>query len=128
MAEIDVVAEAEDDDRLRLFVHDETRTAQAERWLAEQVGTKEIAMALHKLEGFDEVMRKLLGKLPPEQVLLALPVEVLRGLSDAYLDSLSEPTRAAIRARIAEPCAKASRGKARKPAQARRRAAQAPRG
>lgn len=153
VAEIDVVAEAEDDDLLRLFGHDEKRTAQAERWLAEQVGTKEIAMALHDMEGFDEVMRKLLGKLPPEavlsaykpkqvlaackqvlsgyepeQVLLALPDEVLRGLSDAYLDALPEPTRAAIRARIAESRAKASRGKARKPGQARRRAAQAPRG
>jgi hypothetical protein len=128
VAEIDVVAEAEDDDLLRLFGHEQTRTALAERWLAEQVGTKEVPMALHKLEGFDEVMRKLLGKLPPEQVLLALPVEVLRGLSDAYLDSLSEPTRAAIRARIAEPRARRSGGKAREPGQARRRAAQAPRG
>jgi hypothetical protein len=52
---------------------------------------------------------------------------VLRGLSDAYLDALPEPTRAAIRARIAEPRAKASRGKARKPGRARRRPAQDPR-
>jgi hypothetical protein len=136
VAEIDVVAEAENDDLLRLFGHGEERTVLAERWLAEQVGTKEIGMALHNMEGFDEVMRKLLGTLPleavlsafkPEEVLPALPVEVLKGLSDAYVDSLPEPTRAAIRARIAGPRAKASPSKAKKPAQTRKRAARAPR-
>jgi hypothetical protein len=142
VAEIDVVAEAENDDLLRLFGHGEKRTIEAERWLAEQVGAKEIAMALHDMEGFDEVMRKLLAKLPPkavlsaytqEQLLLALPVDVLKGLSDAYLDSLPEPTRNAIRARLAaaRPRAKASQTKAKKPGRARRgaaRTAQASRG
>jgi hypothetical protein len=100
------------------------------------MGAEEIAMAMHELEGFDDVIRKLLATLPPErvlaayapeqrvaglapeqvlsayapeqrvaglapeQVLLALPDEVLRGFSDAYLDTLSAPTRAAIRVRI----------------------------
>lgn len=40
--------------------------------------------------------------LTPEQALLAMPVEVLRGLGDSYLATLSEPTRAAIRARIGQ--------------------------
>ncbi|WP_437553829.1 hypothetical protein WME97_19520 [Sorangium sp. So ce367] len=40
--------------------------------------------------------------LSPEQVLLALPDDVLRALSDAYLDTLSNETRAAIRARIGQ--------------------------
>ena len=115
---IDVVAEAEDDDLLRLFGHFEARTVQARRWLSQQVGTKETAMAMHDLEGYDEVVRKLVATLPPEQrmeglapeqrvaglapeqVLLALPDDVLRALSDVYLDTLSAPTRAAIRARI----------------------------
>lgn len=154
VAEIDIVAGAENDDLLTLFGHAKERTLVAERWLAEQVGTKEIAMALHDMEGFDEVIRKLLGKLPPEavlsayspeqvlsayspaqvlsayspeQVLPALPVEVLKGLSKAYLASLSEPTRAAIEARIAGSRADASRTKAKKPAQARKRATRAPR-
>jgi hypothetical protein len=35
-----------------------------------------------------------------EQVLLALPDKALRSLSEDYLATLSEPTRAAIRARI----------------------------
>ncbi|HLM73883.1 MAG TPA: hypothetical protein VK459_14355, partial [Polyangiaceae bacterium] len=63
----------------------------------------------------------------PAQLLIALPVEVLKGLSDAYLDSLPEPTRAAIRARIEGSRPKASRSRAKKPAQARKRAARAPR-
>jgi hypothetical protein len=154
VAEIDTVAEAEDDDLLRLFGHGEARTVEARRWLSQQMGAEEIAMAMHELEGFDDVIRKLLATLPPErvlaayapeqrvaglapeqrvaglapeqrvaglapeqvlsayapeqrvaglapeQVLLALPDEVLRGFSDAYLDTLSAPTRAAIRVRI----------------------------
>jgi hypothetical protein len=136
VAEIDVVAEAENDDLLRLFGHGEKRTIEAEQWLAAQVGAKELAMALHDMEGFDEVIRKLLKQLPPkavlsaytpEQLLLALPVDALKGLSDAYLDSLPEPTRAAIRARIEGSRPKASRSRAKKPAQARKRAARAPR-
>ena len=115
---LDVVAEAEDDDMLRLFGHHEARTVQAQRWLSQQLGAEELGMAMHDLEGYDEVIRKLVATLPPEQVLaayapeqrvaglapeqvlLALPDEVLRALSEEYLDTLSDPTRAAIRARI----------------------------
>ena len=38
--------------------------------------------------------------LTPEQAVLALPDELLRGLSDEYLASLPEGIRAAVRARI----------------------------
>ncbi|WP_437516749.1 hypothetical protein [Sorangium sp. So ce1099] len=136
VAEIDSVAEAEGDDLLRLFGHGEARTREARRWLAQQLGAEEMAMEMQDLEGFDEVVRKLLATLPPEQVLaayapeqrmaglppeqrvaglppeqrvaglppeqvlLALPDDALRGLSDAYLETLSAETRAAIRARI----------------------------
>ncbi|KYF76298.1 hypothetical protein [Sorangium sp. So ce388] len=163
VAEIDPVAEAEDDDLLRLFGHGEARTREARRWLAQQLGAEEMAMEIQDLEGFDEVVRKLLATLPPEQVLaaytpeqvlaaytpeqvlaaytpeqvlaayapeqrvaglppeqrvaglppeqrvaglqpeqvlLALPDDALRALSDAYLETLSAETRAAIRARI----------------------------
>ncbi|WP_437650644.1 hypothetical protein [Sorangium sp. So ce362] len=181
VVEIDAAAEAEDDDLLRLFGHGEARTVEARRWLSQQLGAEEIAMEMHDLEGFDEVVRKLVAALPPErvlsayapeqrmaglppeqrmaglppeqrmaglppeqrmaglppeqrmaglppeqrmaglppeqrmaglppeqrmaglppeQVLLALPDEVLQALSDSYLDTLSEETRAAIRARI----------------------------
>jgi len=38
--------------------------------------------------------------LTPAQVLLTLPVEALRALSQSYVDTLSEPAQSAIRARI----------------------------
>jgi hypothetical protein len=126
VAEIDVVAEAEDDDLLRLFGHAEPHTAEGRRWLSEQMGAKEIDMEMHELEGYDEVIQKLIARLTPEQRLagllpeqrlagllpeqvfavyapeqrvLALPDEALRALSDEYLATLSEATRAAVRAR-----------------------------
>ncbi|WP_438011254.1 hypothetical protein WME89_22860 [Sorangium sp. So ce321] len=127
VAEIDPVAEAEDDNLPRLFGHGEARTREARRWLAQQLGAEEMTMEMQDLEGFDEVVRKLLATLPPEQVLaaytpeqvlaaytpeqrvaglppeqvlLTLPDEALRALSDAYLETLSAETRAAIRARV----------------------------
>ncbi|CAN93786.1 MULTISPECIES: hypothetical protein [Sorangium] len=83
--EIDGAAEAEDDDLLRLLGFDEAGTVQARRWLAQQLGSEELAVEV---------------RLSPEQVLLALPDDVLRALSDSYLETLSEETRAAIRERI----------------------------
>jgi len=145
VAEIDVVAEAEDDDLLRLFGHAEPHTREARRWLYEQVGAKERAMEIHDLEGYDEIIQKIVTSLPPEQVLsafkpeqrlagllpeqvlsafnpeqrlaglppeqrlaglppdqavLALPDELLRALSDEYLESLPAAIRAVIRDRI----------------------------
>ncbi|WP_437616090.1 hypothetical protein WMF20_20425 [Sorangium sp. So ce834] len=100
VAEVDIVAEAEHDDLLRLFGHDEVATPRARRWLLQQIGAMEVRTGIQDLEGFDEVLRKLLVNLPPEQVLPALPDDVLRALSDAYLDSLSKETRATIRARV----------------------------
>jgi hypothetical protein len=81
VAEIDVVAEAEDDDLLRLFGHAEPHTVEARRWLYEQVGAKEMAMEIRDLEGYDEIIKKLIASLPPEQVLAAFkPEQRLAGL------------------------------------------------
>jgi hypothetical protein len=77
-------------------------------------------MALSQMEGYDEVMEKLLAKLPPErrirvanlspeqvlhaysaeEILPALPDEILRLLSDEAIAKLPEATRRAIRARL----------------------------
>ncbi len=66
-------------------------------------------MAMQDLEGYDEVVMKLVTSLPleqrlagltPEQRVLALPDDAIRALSPEYLATLSEATRAAIRARI----------------------------
>jgi hypothetical protein len=120
VAEVDVVAEAEGDDVLRSFGHAAIHTVVARRWLSQQAGGKEIVMQIQELEGYDEVLQKLIDSAPleqrlaglapelvlaayrPEQVVLALPDEVLRGLSDEYLATLSEATRAAVRARIGQ--------------------------
>ncbi|WP_437640978.1 hypothetical protein [Sorangium sp. So ce854] len=81
VVEIDAAAEAEDDDLLRLFGHGEARTIEARRWLSQQLGAEDIAMEMHDLEGFDEVVRKLLATLPPERVLSAYaPEQRLAGL------------------------------------------------
>lgn len=109
MLEIDTVAEAEDDDLLRSFGHNVAHTQEGKRWFSEQTGSTVEGMKMSDLEGYDEVLRKVLeglspeqrlAGLTPEQALLALPDEALRGFTDAYLATLSESTRAAIRARI----------------------------
>lgn len=91
-----------------------------------EVVSKSMGAQIHEMEGYDEVVQKLVEKLPPErrvaglspeqvlaaykpeervaglspeQILLTLPDDALRALSDAYLATLSEPTRAAIRRR-----------------------------
>jgi hypothetical protein len=144
VVEIDVVAEQEDDDVLRLFGHGSPRTVEARRFLTKQVGSKEAKMAVQELEDYDEVMQKLLetlspeqrvaglapeellaglapeqrlaglapeqrlaglapeqrvAGLSPEQVLLTLPDEVLRSLSEEYIATLPPPAQDAIRAR-----------------------------
>lgn len=91
VVEIDVAAETEDDDLLRCFGHGAARTVEARRWLSEQVGAEEMAMEMHELEGYNEIIQKLvatvprdvllaafkqrLADLPPEQVLAGLPPE-----------------------------------------------------
>jgi hypothetical protein len=84
-------------------------------------------MKIHELEGYDEIIKKIVTGLPPEQVLaafkpeqrlaglppeqrlaglppdqavLALPDEILRALSDEFLSTLPAATRAVIRGRI----------------------------
>jgi hypothetical protein len=108
--EIDTVAEAEDDDLLRSFGHDRAHTQEGKRWLSEQTGSTVEGMKMSDLEGYDEATRKILAglspeervaDLTPEQRLLLLSDDALRAFPDAYLATLSEPTRAAIRARIA---------------------------
>jgi hypothetical protein len=146
VVDIDVVAEQEQDDVLGLFGHGTTEpTLEARRFWAEQVGATEAGMEPQELEGYDDVLRRLVEVVPrkrilalyspeeriehlapeqflehlapeqrlagltpeqrlaglaPEEALLALPDAMLRGLSDEFLATLSEPTRAAIRRRI----------------------------
>lgn len=120
VAEIDVVAEEEDDDVLRLFGHEPAHTLEARRFWAEQVGTKEAMMTAQELEEYEEVARRFLDVLPPEkrlvglapdqvaralgslapdQFLAVMPEELLRALSEEFIEQLPEPTRSSVRAR-----------------------------
>jgi len=81
VAEIDEVAEAEDDDLLRLFGHAEPHTVEARRWLYEQVGAKEMRMGMHELEGYEDLIQKFIAAVGPEVVLRRFkPEERLAGL------------------------------------------------
>jgi hypothetical protein len=115
------VAEAEDDDYLRVFSDHEVRTAETTSWLHHWMMEKKTMLdpKLLKPEGYDEMMAKIaesltpeerLRGLPPEerlrglddeQALLALPVSVLRHLQENYLRSLSPAVQKIVRERIA---------------------------
>ncbi|WP_438044153.1 hypothetical protein [Sorangium sp. So ce128] len=82
VVEIDAGAEAENDDLLRLFGFGEVRTVEARRWLAQQLGSEEIAVEVQDLEGLEEEILRLLATFPPERVLSAYtPEQRLAGLS-----------------------------------------------
>jgi hypothetical protein len=82
VAEIDVVADEEDDDMVRLFGHERGHTLEARRFWAEQVGTKEAMMAVQDLEDYDEVVRRFLELLPPEKRMEGLaPEQVVRAFA-----------------------------------------------
>jgi hypothetical protein len=124
------IAEAEDDDYLRVFSDHEIRTAETTSWLHHWMLEKKTMLdpKLIKPEGYDEMMAKIAESLTPEQrlrglppeerlrglppeerlrgldeeqTLLALPVSVLRHLSQDYLRSFSPAVQQVVRERIA---------------------------
>jgi hypothetical protein len=115
------IAEAEDDDYLRVFSDHEIRTAETTAWLHHWMLEKKTMLdpKLIKPEGYDEMMAKIAESLTPEQrlrglppeerlrgldeeqTLLALPVSVLRHLSEDYLRSFSPAVQQVVRERIA---------------------------
>jgi hypothetical protein len=82
VAEIDVVADEEDDDLLRLFGHEQDHTLEARQFWAEQVGTKEAKMAMQDLEDYYKLARKVFDQFPPEERLEGLtPEQRVAGLA-----------------------------------------------
>jgi len=75
VVEIDVVGPAESDELLYSLGHGKLATAAARWFWMELVGSKEAAMSNQDMEGYDELLQKLLEKLPPEQRLAGLPPE-----------------------------------------------------
>jgi hypothetical protein len=136
VVELDVAGPAEGDDLLHSFGHGTLRSPEARWFWMELVGSKEAVTNMQDMEGYKELMDKMLDTLPAEQVLshfapeqrlaglpaeqvlshytpeqrlagldrdhqaLALPVEVLRLLPEAYLGSLSPEVEAEIRRRL----------------------------
>jgi hypothetical protein len=129
----DEVASAEDDDFMRIFSHHQVRRRETRWWLEQWLQrTKNMSdyQDPREIEGYEEVLQKLLDSLPLEERfmglspeervaglstqervaglstderLLTLPDEALRALSDDYLRTLSPATQAAIRQRIGRP-------------------------
>lgn len=117
VVEIDLVAEQPDEDLLGLYAHSAVRTPRAIRFWGELAGS-EAKMEARELEGYEEAIRKILKALPAElrvadvapeqrlvglpveQAVLALPIDILRGLSAEYLAALPEATRAEIAKRL----------------------------
>lgn len=67
-------------------------------------------MTMQELEGYDDVERRILDQIPPqrrlagltrEESLLAFPDDELRRLPEDYLATFPEPTREAVRKRLA---------------------------
>ena len=69
VVELDVAGPAEGDDLLHSFGHGTLRSPEARWFWLELVGSKEAAMNMQDLEGYNELMDKMLDTLPAEQVL-----------------------------------------------------------
>jgi hypothetical protein len=115
------VAEAEQDDLLRVFSDLDVQTIEVRHWLESWLIMKDTGHDVKDREGYDAMLEKLLRSIPlekrlagippeqrlagipPEQTLLALPDDVLRGLPDEYIRSLPGPVQSAIHERLARP-------------------------
>jgi hypothetical protein len=127
VVELDVAGPAEGDDVLHSFGQGTLRSPEAVWFWMELIASEAATMTLQDMEGYEELVGKLLDALPAEQVLshydpeqrlaglppeqrlagldrdhqaLALPIEVLRLLPDEYLHSLSSEVQAEVRRRL----------------------------
>jgi hypothetical protein len=116
LVELDIAGPADHDDLRHSFGHGTWRSPEARWFWLELVGSKEAHM--QDMEGYKELMDKLLDTVPAEQRLasvspeqrlagldrdhqaLALPVEIVRLLPEEYLRSLSPEVAAEIRRRL----------------------------
>ncbi|MCI0572462.1 MAG: hypothetical protein L0Y66_17035, partial [Myxococcaceae bacterium] len=111
VVELDVVGPAEGDDLLHSLGHGKLVTPEARWFWSELVGTKEAGMSMQDMEGYDELMQKLLDALPPEQRLAGLSSEQrLAGLSSEQLIAgLSSEQLAELAARLPQVLEAAAR-------------------
>ena len=82
VVDIDAVAAAEHDDLLGAFGHHTIHTIQANHWWQEHLVMPTNPTDMSKLEGFDDMLRKFVASLPPEQIAECLtPEQRLAGLT-----------------------------------------------
>jgi hypothetical protein len=124
------VADAEDDDFLRIFSQRELRTLEAYHWFDEWFTERRYMPQVKRREGYGPIQSKLLrflspaerleglspeerleglspedrlAGLRPEEQILALSNEVLRGLPEEYVRSLPAAVQQTIRKRLGKP-------------------------
>jgi hypothetical protein len=120
---LDEVSESERDELLGAFGHRRIESLEARVWWQRQTG--EAMAKLKEMPGYEELELKFIESLSPEQrlaglapeqrlagltaeeALLAMPDEVLRGLSGEYVATLSSGVREAIGRRLAPRKARA---------------------
>ena len=82
VVEIDIVGPAEGDDLLHSLGHGQPRSPEARWFWMELVGSKEARMSMQDMEGYEEMLKKFLDTLPPEQRLAGISPELrLAGLA-----------------------------------------------
>jgi hypothetical protein len=110
----DEVTEAERDEFLRLFSHRKSEQSDATRWLRQWMKeTKMKQPEIEELPGFDELFAKSIAKtlkamplaerlegVTTEELVVGLPLDVLRHLTEEYLRSLSPQAQDQIRRRL----------------------------
>jgi hypothetical protein len=119
VAVTDEVTLAEKDDFLGMFSHHPVTNSAVNWWFRSWTKETTVKQKIKDIPGYDEMREKLfdcwspeerlaglapeerLAGLAPEQVVLALPVEMLRVLPDDYLRSLPPDIEQTIRHRIA---------------------------
>ena len=112
----DEVTDAERDEYLQLFSHHLAQQGEATRWLRQWMReTKMKQPDIEELPGFEELFQKTIDRtletmpieqrlagLAPEQLILGLPVDVLRVLPEEYVRSLPAELQAQIKRRLQE--------------------------
>jgi hypothetical protein len=105
---IEEVTQAEQDELLGLFSRRRWTPRQVAWFWKHHAGALE-GVNVQEVEGYDQIISEMLASIPvekrmeglaPEQQLLALSNEVLRGLREDYVNSLPADVAAAIRARL----------------------------
>ena len=121
IVDLGAVAECEDDDLLRVFAGRRARSLASRQWMRQHQIQRSDSMTIQispDQEGYAEYVafmldgltpeEKMAGLAPeerlaglaPEHIVLALPLEVLRGLSSEYIATLPADVQAQIRARL----------------------------